>query len=112
MEDLEESVNIVESSGDRWGLGDEEVRKRRGFVQRVARQVEDVRDKVDRVGKGRKGKEREMGGYRDLPAAERGQVGEDENEQKRWEMEEQQVCCTLPLWHVHHQTFVVVWRVC
>jgi hypothetical protein len=94
LEDLDESVRIVESKGDRWGLGEDEVRKRRGFVQRVKRDVEGLRRKVlDKAGAKRdkgKGKEREP--YRDLPDAEAGTLDDgDPEEQKRWEMEEQQV---------------------
>lgn len=40
VEDLEESVRVVEDMGERWGLGANEVRKRRDFVQRVKREVE------------------------------------------------------------------------
>lgn len=40
VEDLEESVRVVEDMGERWGLGTNEVHKRRDFVQRVKREVE------------------------------------------------------------------------
>lgn len=40
VEDLEESVRVVEDMGERWGLGANEVHKRRDFVQRVKREVE------------------------------------------------------------------------
>lgn len=93
LEDLEESVHIVEASGDRWGLGDDEVRKRRGFVERVKRDVGGLRARIRGMGKDRKGKGREAEGpYRDAPNMERGEAA-DEDEQKRWEMEEQQVGC-------------------
>lgn len=39
VEDLEESVRVVEDMGERWGLGTNEVHKRRDFVQRVKREV-------------------------------------------------------------------------
>lgn len=93
LEDLEESVHIVEASGDRWGLGDDEVRKRRGFVERVKRDVDGLRAKIRGLGKDRKGKGREADRpYRDAPDMERGEAPDaDEDEQKRWEMEEQQV---------------------
>lgn len=93
LEDLDESVRVVESAGDRWGLGDEEIRKRRSFVERVKNDVHGLRRKVmSRDGKGKgKGKERDRAPYRDLPDAERGMNPEDEDEQRRWEMEEQQV---------------------
>lgn len=39
LEDLEESVRVVEETGERWGIGDDEVRRRRGFVQRVKGEV-------------------------------------------------------------------------
>lgn len=40
VEDLEESVRVVEDMGERWGLGTNEVHKRRDFAQRVKREVE------------------------------------------------------------------------
>ena len=100
---MEESVHVVESAGDRWGLGDDEIRKRRTFVERVKRDVEGLRRKVlsGNKGKGRadgggngKGKGKERAPYRDLPDTERGLDPDDEDEQKRWEMEEQQVRVT------------------
>lgn len=96
LEDLDESVQIVETSGDRWGLGDDEVKRRRGFIRRVKGQVDGVRAQIriitgDRKGKG---KGNQQGGYSDIPLdVERGE--EDDEEQKRWEMEEQQVSQTL-----------------
>ena len=30
---------MVERAGERWGLGDEEVRRRRGFVERIRGEV-------------------------------------------------------------------------
>ncbi|KIR29702.1 hypothetical protein I307_01027 [Cryptococcus deuterogattii 99/473] len=47
VEDLEESVRVVEDMGERWGLGANEVRKRRDFVQRVKREVEMLVKKQD-----------------------------------------------------------------
>jgi hypothetical protein len=32
-------VRVVEDTGDRWGLGDVEVRRRRDFVERVRGEV-------------------------------------------------------------------------
>jgi len=93
LEDLDESVQIVETSGDKWGLGDEEVRRRRGFVRRVKGQVDGVRAQIRGITGDRKGKGKQQG-YRDNPPdLERGE--DDEDEQKRWEMEEQQASCLL-----------------
>ena len=39
LEDLEESVRAVESTGDRWGIDEGEVKKRRGFVEGVKAEV-------------------------------------------------------------------------
>jgi hypothetical protein len=39
IEDLEESVRVVEEMGDKWGIEEREVVKRRGFVQRVKGEV-------------------------------------------------------------------------
>lgn len=111
VEDLEESVRAVEDMGERWGLGANEVHKRRDFIQRVKREVEvgqrvsepdmptpadcpqSLRYKVHHLGasnsKG-KGKDKASGRYRDEPAdLERG--GYDEDEVRRWEAQEQEV---------------------
>ncbi|KAL0255539.1 hypothetical protein I308_100343 [Cryptococcus tetragattii IND107] len=93
VEDLEESVRVVEDMGERWGLGANEVHKRRDFVQRVKREVESLRYKVHHLGasnsKG-KGKDNASGRYRDEPAdLERG--GYDEDEVRRWEAQEQEM---------------------
>lgn len=39
LADLDESVRIVEERGERWGIDEAEVRKRRGFVERVRGEV-------------------------------------------------------------------------
>lgn len=39
LEDLEESVRVVESHGDRWGLAPTEVSERRAFVNSVTSEV-------------------------------------------------------------------------
>ncbi len=40
LEDLEESVRVVEETGERWGIEEDEVRRRRGFVERVKGEVQ------------------------------------------------------------------------
>ncbi|OCF37582.1 hypothetical protein I316_00708 [Kwoniella heveanensis BCC8398] len=40
LEDLEESVEVVESMGDKWGISPSEVRTRRQFVERVKGEIE------------------------------------------------------------------------
>ena len=39
LEDLEESVRVVEETGERWGIEVGEVQRRRGFVERVKGEV-------------------------------------------------------------------------
>ncbi|RSH90290.1 hypothetical protein EHS25_001624 [Saitozyma podzolica] len=92
LEDLDESVRVVESTGDRWGIAPDEVSRRRGFVERVKKEVRGLRGKVfGKGGASPKGKERAMERYADDPdAMERGEA-EDLEEAKRWEMEEQQM---------------------
>lgn len=40
LQDLDDCVRVVEGHGDRWGIGDAEVRERRSFVNRIGRDVE------------------------------------------------------------------------
>jgi hypothetical protein len=40
LEDLEESVRVVEEMGGRWGIDEKEVQARRGFVQSVRREIQ------------------------------------------------------------------------
>jgi syntaxin 6 len=40
LQDLDECVRVVEDHGDRWGIGDAEVRDRRAFVKRITRDVD------------------------------------------------------------------------
>ncbi|GFZ49183.1 hypothetical protein JCM24511_06933 [Saitozyma sp. JCM 24511] len=47
LEDLDESVRVVESTGDRWGIGPDEVSRRRGFVERVKKEVRMIVRKQD-----------------------------------------------------------------
>jgi Syntaxin 6, N-terminal len=44
LDDLDASVAVVESNPSLYGLSVEEVRRRRGFVDQVKDQVEDLRD--------------------------------------------------------------------
>ena len=44
LEDLDDSVAAVEADPARYGLSPEEVRRRRGFVDQVKDQVEDLKD--------------------------------------------------------------------
>jgi hypothetical protein len=39
LEDLDESVRAVEGAGSRWGMDDQEIGRRRGFVERVKKEV-------------------------------------------------------------------------
>jgi member of the syntaxin family of t-SNAREs len=49
LDDLDDSVTVVESDPSRYGLSVEEVRRRRGFVEQVKDQVEDLRDSTTRT---------------------------------------------------------------
>jgi t-SNARE syntaxin family protein len=44
LDDLDDSVTAVESNPSRYGLAVEEVRRRRGFVEQVKDQVEELRE--------------------------------------------------------------------
>lgn len=39
LEDLDESVRAIEGAGSRWGMDDQEIGRRRGFVERVKKEV-------------------------------------------------------------------------
>ncbi|WVF70076.1 hypothetical protein IAT40_004863 [Kwoniella sp. CBS 6097] len=106
LEDLEESVEVVESMGDKWGISPSEVRRRRQFVERVKQEIENLRSKISGPSKGKgkgKGKAISNGRYRDEPEygydrdIERGAgagAGDDDDdfeEAKRWEAEQQQL---------------------
>jgi hypothetical protein len=49
LDDLDDSVTAVELDPSRYGLTIEEVRRRRGFVEQVKDQVEDLRDSATRT---------------------------------------------------------------
>ena len=49
LEDLDGSVTAVESNPSRYGLSIEEVRRRRGFVEQVKDQVEDLRESATKT---------------------------------------------------------------
>ena len=44
LDDLDDSVKVVESNPSSYGLSLEEVRRRRGFVEQVKYQIEDLRE--------------------------------------------------------------------
>lgn len=44
LDDFDDSVTVVESDPSRYGLSVEEVRRRRGFVEQVRDQIQDLRD--------------------------------------------------------------------
>jgi member of the syntaxin family of t-SNAREs len=46
LDDLEESVAAVELDPTRYGLSAEEVRRRRGFVDQIRDQVEDLQESI------------------------------------------------------------------
>ena len=49
LDDLDDSVTVVESDPSRYGLSVEEVRRRRGFVEQVKDQVQELRDTSTKV---------------------------------------------------------------
>jgi len=49
LDDLDDSVTVVETDPSRYGLSVEEVRRRRGFVEQVRDQVQDLRDSSSRA---------------------------------------------------------------
>jgi hypothetical protein len=49
LDDLDDSVTAVESDPLRYGLSVEEVRRRRGFVEQVKDQIEDLRDSTTKA---------------------------------------------------------------
>ncbi|WVW78755.1 hypothetical protein I302_100716 [Kwoniella bestiolae CBS 10118] len=96
LEDLEESVRVVEDMGDRWGIDAGEVGARKRFVERVKREISGLRAKVSpNKGKGKaKANTKKNGRYKDNPETdlERGYDDEDDLEEaKRWEAEQQQL---------------------
>ncbi|WWD07960.1 hypothetical protein V865_006069 [Kwoniella europaea PYCC6329] len=111
LEDLEESVRVVEGMGDRWGISPDEVGNRRKFVERVKKEIrisvgqangfcieKGLESKVTPTkGKGKaKAISDKNGRYKDNPDIdlERGyndDDGDDLEEAKRWEAEQQQL---------------------
>ncbi|WVQ84022.1 hypothetical protein IAT38_006167 [Cryptococcus sp. DSM 104549] len=92
LEDLEESVRVVEDMGERWGLGAGEVNRRREFVKRVRGQLEGWQNKAYKLGNRNKGKGKAPQRYRDEPEdLERNAPDYDEDEVRRWEAQEQQM---------------------
>jgi t-SNARE syntaxin family protein len=49
LDDLDDSVTAVESNPSQYGLPVEEIRRRRGFVEQVKDQVEELRDSATRI---------------------------------------------------------------
>jgi len=49
LEDLEDSVTAVESDPSRYNLTTEEVRRRRGFVDQIKDQINELRDETNRA---------------------------------------------------------------
>ncbi|KAG1823548.1 t-SNARE [Suillus subaureus] len=89
LEDLEESVKIVEDTGPRYfGLDDAEVSERRKYVGRVRREIEGMRADVE----GRNSQSSLPSGSRSpLQSVPGSQSGEPDDEQAKWAHEEQQL---------------------
>ncbi|BEJ14766.1 hypothetical protein CspHIS471_0405330 [Cutaneotrichosporon sp. HIS471] len=85
LEDLDESVHVVEQHGDRWGLAHVEVAERRAFVNNVSSEVARLKTAVGEASRPRNTSA--LIPYRDdddpFP-------NDDYSEAERWEHEEQQ----------------------
>ncbi|WWC87211.1 uncharacterized protein L201_002098 [Kwoniella dendrophila CBS 6074] len=108
LEDLEESVRVVEEMGDKWGISNIEVSSRKKFLSKVKKEISSLKNKILPISSLQKGKGKQKqkqksqdfqnGRYKDNPYdeidLERG--GNDDNEDdleeaKRWEAEQQQL---------------------
>lgn len=102
LEDLEESVKMVEDTGPRYfGLDDAEVSERRKYVGHVRRQIEGMRADVEgrNLSSGGKSPSTPLQPQSSLPSGSRSplhsvpglQSGEPDDEQAKWAHEEQQL---------------------
>lgn len=102
LEDLEESVKMVEDTGPRYfGLDDAEVSERRKYVGHVRRQIESMRADVEgrNLSSGGKSPSTPLQPQSSLPSGSRSplpsvpgsQSGEPDDEQAKWAHEEQQL---------------------
>lgn len=102
LEDLEESVKMVEDTGPRYfGLDDAEVSERRKYVGHVRREIEGMRADVEgrNLSSGGKSPSTPLQPQSSLPSGSRSplqsvpgsQSGEPDDEQAKWAHEEQQL---------------------
>jgi syntaxin 6 len=102
LEDLEESVKMVEDTGPRYfGLDDAEVSERRKYVGHVRREIEGMRADVEgrNLSSGGKSPSTPLQSQSPLPSGSRSplqsvpgsQSGEPDDEQAKWAHEEQQL---------------------
>ncbi|KAG1745252.1 snare protein TLG1/Syntaxin [Suillus lakei] len=102
LEDLEESVKMVEDTGPRYfGLDDAEVSERRKYVGRIRREIEGMRADVEgrNLPPGGKSPPTPLQSQSSLPSSSRSplqpvpdsQSGEPDDEQAKWAHEEQQL---------------------
>ncbi|KAG2142485.1 snare protein TLG1/Syntaxin [Suillus clintonianus] len=101
LEDLEESVKMVEETGPRYfGLDDAEVSERRKYVGRVRREIEGMRVDIEgrNLPSGGKSLSTPLQSQLSLPSGSRStlpipgsQSGEPDDEQAKWAHEEQQL---------------------
>ncbi|KAI0642574.1 t-SNARE [Trametes meyenii] len=90
LEDLEESVNVVESTGARlFGLEESEVIDRRRYVGHVRREIENMRAEVDGQSDARQSRPSSMVGPSGRAAVP--SLPEDEDAQAEWAKQEQQM---------------------
>ncbi|KAI8976684.1 t-SNARE [Trametes punicea] len=90
LEDLEESVNVVESTGARlFGLEESEVIERRRYVSHVRREIESMRAEVEGRPEGRRSRPSSMVG----PSGRgtESSMPENEDAQAEWAKQEQQM---------------------
>ncbi|KIJ61831.1 hypothetical protein HYDPIDRAFT_183042 [Hydnomerulius pinastri MD-312] len=98
LEDLDESVKVVESTGPRlFNLDDTEVAERRKYVVRVRREIEDMRAEVE--GTTQTARSRSPYPQNSVPSGSRSPLpptnqlpqNDDQDEQSQWAREEQQL---------------------
>lgn len=89
LEDLEESVKIVEQTGARmFGLEEREVLDRRAYVSRVRREIQDIRSEIDSDPASKRNSTRSTSSAALNGGGGRGS-DDDEDHQAKWAQEEQ-----------------------
>lgn len=122
LEDLDACVRVVEGHGERWGIDDVEVGKRRSFVNNISSKIQvgnasslseakqqRLRSRVQQTAKSSQHRRSQpLARYRD----EEEGGAPDDHEGERWEQEEQQVsywCRSTLIADSHAQTGEHAW---